>query len=195
MTVPATVAAKEVAPKVAAKAAPKAAAEKPLVTDSKKPAQRPKTGNKNNNTTVKRRAQNAKSSWAPHLRPAKSTVRYRQILIAEFIVCSAIIMTSPAALPLKEFDKLAEDATVFSSMMQQEAALIIAFFILSTFTVAGPSAARVSAGVGGLMLLAILLRNKNVVTRFMPTSSNSAKVPAADTIPNAAPKEGDILNA
>jgi hypothetical protein len=165
---------KVVASKAAASTATKSAATKEVATKlnpSGKDAVTTKTGNKNNNKTIKRRASNAKRSFAPSLRPAKSTVRYRQILIAEFIVAAVIVVTAPAATTADDFNKNFTgdiQASTFAHTAEQLAMLIVVFFILSTFTVAGPSAARTSAAIGSVILLTLLVKQPNLITRFLP---------------------------
>lgn len=113
----------------------------------------------------------AKRSYMPRLRPAESTVRYRQILAAEIVLGSLLILTNtPSA------DEL--DSSI-SRMVQQEAAYLMVMLILSTMTAAGPSAARVSAILGGLVFLTIMLKQKNIITRFGNFKPQNDVIPGA----------------
>lgn len=177
MTLP-VVAARSAAAKTVAKKTPKHAA-----TPAKKTvAQRYQGAKAVNKKIVKsdeyKAAAGAKRSFMPKLRPAKSTVKYRQLLAMELLFAMILILTGVSDTTKTES---------FSQQAQQLAGLLIIFFILSAMTTAGPDAARVSAGIGGLILLTILVKQGNPLDRFKPKpidSPSSGAMPGDNNDPN-----------
>lgn len=160
-----------------AKAASKAAKQAPVTTPNKRnaPDVRKTSMQKVNAAKVAKRG---KQKFMPALRPAKVTVRYRQMIAAEIIIGSIVILTQ---------DTSDDPASSFSKTLEQEAAFLLAFFFLAVLTGAGPSASRFSATLGGVLLLALLLKQKgNVFTRFMPKApTDSGSIPADGGVVNA----------
>jgi len=121
---------------------------KPSVEKSTKPGHVARRGNRKDVGPVER----ARFKFSPPLRPAKSVVRYRQILALEVVVGSIIICV---AKPNSE----REATAAVGGVMKQEAAFLMVMFVLSCITVIGPSAARVSAALGGLVVTTLAMKN------------------------------------
>jgi len=58
----------------------------------------------------------------------------------------------------------------FAAKAEQAAALLVVFFILSAMTTAGPSSARVSASLGGVILLVLVVKTQAARVGFDPSS-------------------------
>jgi uncharacterized membrane protein len=166
MTLPvaAEVAEKQVAKKAATKAVsqsnpPKSAPKKEVVKTTEKAAPKSVASRGSSKSKFSSSVSTGrKITGIPKLKPAKSTVRYRQVLAAEVIVGLIVILTEPGV----NHQSKAVDKTV-----EQAAAFLITFFILAVMTNAGPSAARVSATLGGVIMLVLLMgQSDTLFTRF-----------------------------
>lgn len=78
----------------------------------------------------------------------------RRVLVAEFLVCITILALSPLG------TKHSGDSPV--AWMKRGAAICALFFILALVSSGGPKAAKVSAGFGGIVTLALLLSSKDL---------------------------------
>lgn len=117
---------------------------------------------KENKTTAKKgssRAAGFKRGYMPRIPPAKSVVRYRQVIAGEILVGSIVILLKPVD---------SSNDTDFAQSIEQLAAFLIAFFILSLMTSTGPSGARLSAALGGVIVLTLLLKNPNTIKTIIP---------------------------
>lgn len=155
-------------------------ADKELV--EKKSSPKDKTVSK----TVRKKSIEAKRTWMPGLRPAKSTVRYRQVLAFELVVGSIVILTQRNP---EEKGKTNADKQV-SESIQQLVAFLLVMFILSAMTTAGPSAARFSATLGGVILLVLLTKNTDIWGKLVPPGfrqSEAVGMPGVFPFPGTGP--------
>lgn len=116
--------------------------------------------------------------------------RYRQVLAMEIVAGSVIIMS-----------QINTNKTV-SDILIQEAAFLLVFLILSSMTVAGSEIGRMSAALGGLILLGLALTRTKWITP--PKASQgpgyynngqapvpAPSVPVVPTIPRPPGWQGD----
>lgn len=105
----------------------------------------------------------------------KSVTRYRQMLVAEIIIGSIIILLEPSA---------NDSNTTFTQAVETLAAFLIVFFILSVMTSTGPSGARVSATLGFVIIISLMLRPKNVavIKKIVPPGFRNARSTAVTPI-------------
>lgn len=118
-------------------------------------------------------AAGAKRSYMPHLRPAKSTVRYRHILTAEIFIGAILILTDFSNKDLTSGD-IPKESKAFATKIEQFVAFLIVFFILSLMTTGGPSMARMSAALGGLVVLTIAVKQTDPIRRIVPPNAKQS---------------------
>lgn len=102
-----------------------------------------------------------------------SDVHYRQLLAAEIVIGSLIILTQSTD---QNFKGNAH------SILKQEAAFLVVFFFLAALGGAGKSSGRFAATLGGVICLTLLLRTPdNLFTRFAGQfSANSDNIAPID---------------
>jgi len=107
----------------------------------------------------------------------------RRLLLAEFLLCMAILVFTPLGEKHKD-----EPAGAF---MKRSTALLAVFFLLGLVSAGGRGAAKAAAGFGGLVTLGLLITNRDVVVKL------GQRVGSTDDTPTDAgpPGEGEDPDA
>jgi hypothetical protein len=103
------------------------------------------------------------------------------VLVAEFAVCIVIAALSPLTDRHRQ-----ESAGVF---MKRMSAVMGVFLILGLVSAMGRTPARLAAGVGGLMALALAVSERNLFTRMSTIFGSTTAGPVSGTGPGS-----DALN-
>jgi hypothetical protein len=162
---------------VAGTAAKKAAAKK---TATKRPARKPadpKPGQGTRTTTAtgqpaagdgtspdaltryrsgRRKARSVRREVSGSLpRPGLKGSSSRRVLVGEFIACSAVIALSPVS--------GRHDKDTPADWLRRTSGLALLFLVLGLVATAGPKASRVASALGGLVTLALLVSERDVL--------------------------------
>lgn len=100
----------------------------------------------------------------------KAHSSHRKLLAVEYIVGSIVIFLAPLDVDGIGNSNVSSDGNAYAETVEQFVAFTIVFFILSLLSNAGESGGAISAGFGGLVVLALLLRPQNatVASKLVP---------------------------
>lgn len=121
----------------------------------------------------------------------KAHSSHRKLLAVEYIVGSIVIFLNPLGIDATGVGNVSADSNTYAETVEQFVAFTIVFFILSLMSNAGQDGGAISAGFGGLVVLALLLRpnNADVATKLIPPGFRAKKQPkdsvSGSTNPNA----------
>jgi hypothetical protein len=96
----------------------------------------------------------------------------RQLLVAEFVVCIIISAFSP--LTRKHADQLDPGKDAAVKWIKQGTAICGLFLVLSLISAAGKGAAKMAAGFGGIVTMALLLNDRDIFTVLATKVSGGA---------------------
>lgn len=96
-----------------------------------------------------------------------------RVLVALFLVCMVVVAFSPLT------DKHKSEPP--AAFMKRMSAVMGLFFVLGLISSAGPGAAKASAGLGGLVTVALLVSERSVLTVLAAkVGTDAGEVPADD---------------
>ena len=78
----------------------------------------------------------------------------RRVLVAEFVACAVVVAFSPLT------DKHKQDSPV--ALMKRSSAVAVLFFLLALVSTAGRGASRIAAAFGGLVLVVLLVSERDL---------------------------------
>lgn len=107
----------------------------------------------------------------------KAPSSHRKLLAVEYVVGSIVIFLQPLGVDATGVGNVSGDAATYAEAVEQFVAFTIVFFILSLLANAGDSGGSLSAGFGGLVVLAILLRPQNltIASKIVPSGFRGKK--------------------
>lgn len=108
--------------------------------------------------------------YAPIQKPVKSVVTYRHMLAAEYVFGILIIMTQ------KQDFKQGDKETI--GVLLQASSFTLVWVILFFITSGGRNAARISSGLGGIIILTLALKQGNIFDRFAGVYGGKKNAPA-----------------
>lgn len=99
----------------------------------------------------------------------------RRVIVTEFAICSVIVALSPLT------DRHRDDKP--GDWMKRMTAVCLIFFILAIVSSAGRGPAKVAAGFGGLVALALALSERDLFAKLAVIFTERSSKPAAGTRP------------
>ncbi len=100
----------------------------------------------------------------------------RRIIVAEFALCAVIVALSPLT------DEKKDEKP--GHWMKRMTAVMALFFLLGLISAAGTGAARVAAGFGGIVTVALAVGERNLFTKIGEIFKSDKDSPAQGTGPN-----------
>lgn len=97
--------------------------------------------------------------------------RMKRLVVAEFAVCIVIVALSPLT------DRHKEEAP--AAWMKRMTAVLALFFILGIISAMGRGAAKAAAGLGGLVTVALLVSERDLLARLADLFDSKGTAEAA----------------
>jgi hypothetical protein len=108
----------------------------------------------------------ARKEWRAAMRA--DSAGPRKLLVVEFLVCMVITALSPLT-----------GKTTAPTLMRRMAAVLALFFLLGLVSAGGRTAAKVSASLGGLVAVVLLVSDRDVFTHLANVFANRSAAPAS----------------